>query len=252
MGPWTAEMLEAVIFDLDDTLYDKADWILPAAEYAADQMGLDQQRVWQVASQYIQRVGSADAGVYNEILLQCGQSDSAINIRAFSAICCQYIPPPGSLQLLPGAKETLIEISSQYRIGLIADGPVACQKAKLIGLGIGPFISTVVYSDEIEGVKSRRPDQRPYRIAIQSLGCRPAQTIFVADNPIKDFIRANAMGMRTVRVLTGEYGRLDYPSPEHAADYEITSVAQLPGLIRRATVMSVNSSSVSPQPYLMQ
>jgi putative hydrolase of the HAD superfamily len=239
MGSWTDEALKAIIFDLDDTLYDKAEWFQPAAVFAAEQMGLDADRVWHITSQYIQRAGSANAAIYNEILVECGQSDSAINIRAFSALCDQYTPPPGSLQLLPGIKEALITLHQQYKIGLIADGKVTSQKAKIIGLGIGPFLSAVIYSDEIEGVKSRRPDPRPYTQVAQLLGVPKPTCLFVADNPIKDFVRARALGMRTVRVLTGEYSKLDYPSPEHAADYEITSVAQLPGLIQRASVLQL-------------
>jgi len=230
-GDSTIVRAEAVVFDLDDTLFDKTLWLIPAIEYAARKMGYDYIRVGELAYAYVAERGCADAGIYNAVLEGCGQSDSAINIRAFAAWVNQYVPKESSISLHPGALEALIDMQRRYKLGVIADGPVLSQRAKIRGLGLEPLLGSVVYSDEIEGIRSRKPDPRPFRLALAELKCRPEQAVFVGDNPIKDFIGASTLGMHTVRVLTGEYGKMDYPTPEHAADYQVSSVARLPQLL---------------------
>lgn len=226
--------IEGIVFDLDDTLISKSDWTVPALEYGAGKLGLDPQRVWELVTKYIQQHGAADAGVYNHVLLECGQSDSAMNIRALSAWANQFEPPEGSLSLMPGVREALLALSKRYRLAVIADGPVSCQQAKIRATRLERLISTIIFSDAIDGIRSRRPDPRPFRMALGELGTRAALTLFVADNPVRDFQRPRAMGFITVRVMTGEYVNFEYPSPDHVADYEISSVARLPDLLADA------------------
>ncbi len=223
--------IDSIIFDLDDTLYNKCEWTVQALEFAAAKMGLDPHRVWVVSTSYIQQHGSADAGIYNHVLMECGQSDAAYNIRALAAWANQYEPTSSSLSLLPGVQEALQALDRRYRLAVIADGPVACQQAKVRALLLDRLIRTVIYSDAIDGVRSRRPDPRVFQLALRELGTPAAQTLFVGDNPLRDFLEPRAMGITTVRVMSGEYAGYDYPSPEHAADYQITSVARLPQLL---------------------
>jgi putative hydrolase of the HAD superfamily len=226
--------VEGIVFDLDDTLLSKSDWTVPALEFASSKLGLDSQRVWELVTKYIQQRGAADAGVYNHVLLECGQSDSALNIRALSAWANQFEPSEGSLNLMPGVREALVALSKRYRLAVIADGPVACQKAKVRATRLERMINTIIYSDAIDGIRSRRPDPRPFRMVLGELGTRAAHTLFIGDNPVRDFQRPRAMGFVTVRVMTGEYENFDYPSPEHSADYEISSAARLPDLLADA------------------
>lgn len=234
---------EAVIFDLDDTLFDKTLWLIPAIEFASRKMGYDFMRAVELAHAYVNERGCADAGIYNAVLEGCGQSDSAINIRAFAAWVNQYEPAEGSLQLYPGAIEALVALHRQYKLAVIADGAVHSQRCKISALAIAPLLSTTIFSDEIEGIRSRKPDPRPYRRALNDLKCRADQAIFVGDNPVKDFVRAKAMGFYTVRVLTGEFAKIDYPSRDHAADYATSSVAHLPQLLANPPALLAPSSN---------
>lgn len=226
--------IQGIVFDLDDTLLSKSEWTAPALEFAATRLRLDAQRVWELATRYTQEHGGADAGIYNHVLLMCGQSDSAMNIRALVAWANQYTPAPGSLCLLPGVSTALEKLGRRYRLAVIADGNVDCQKAKVHATGLDRLVASIVYSDTIDGIRSRRPDPRPFRVALAELGTRATQTLFVGDNPVKDFLRPSQIGFVTVRVMSGEYAKTDYPSAEHAADYEISSVSRLPELLADA------------------
>lgn len=226
--------IQGIVFDLDDTLLSKTEWTVPALEFAASKLSLDAQRVWELATRYAQDHGGADAGIYNHVLLMCGQSDSAMNIRALVAWANQYAPARGTLSLLPGAAQALELLGRHYRLAVIADGHVDCQKAKVRATGLEKFVASIVYSDTIDGIRSRRPDPRSFRAALAELGTRATQTLFVGDNPVKDFLRPRQLGFITVRVMCGEYAATEYPSAEHAADFEISSVARLPALLADA------------------
>lgn len=234
MGKTGLKDIEGIAFDLDDTLYNKADWLVPALEHAARIMGMDEHRVWELATGYVHAQGIADVNIFNHVLLGCGQSDSALNIRAFVAAANTYKPPSGSLHLWPGVEETLRNLATQYRLGIVADGLVEAQNAKIVALRLTHYCNVFVLSDAIDGIKSRRPDPRPYRELVAQMGTRPSRTLFVGDNPVKDFIRARELGLQTVRVMTGEFASRDYPSSAHTADYDISSVARLPDLLASA------------------
>ena len=226
--------IQGIVFDLDDTLLSKSEWTAPALEFAATKLKLDAQRVWELATRYAAEHGGADAGIYNHVLLMCGQSDSAMNIRALVAWANQYTPSPGTLSLLPGVNQVLEKLGRRYRLAVIADGNVDCQKAKVTATGLDRLVASIVYSDAIDGIRSRIPDPRPFRAALTELGTRVTHTLFVGDNPVKDFFRPRQLGFVTVRVMCGEYAKVEYPSADHYADYEISSVARLPALLADA------------------
>jgi putative hydrolase of the HAD superfamily len=237
--------LEGIIFDLDDTLYDKADWIVPAMEFAASHMGFDTHKVWEAATGYIQSRGRADASIYNHVLMACGQSDSALNIRAFIAWMNQYMPGRATLNLYPGVFEALHKLGLYYKMVLLVEGQPDAQRMKVGALGLDNIFQHIIYSDEIEGIKSRLPDPRGLKFCLERLRSRYGHSMLVADNPLKDFVRANQMGLITVRVLTGEYSKYSYPSIEHEAHYAISSAAQLPGLLLANTSYSGQAGEIA-------
>jgi FMN phosphatase YigB (HAD superfamily) len=227
----TLREIQGIIFELDSVLFDKADWVVPATEYAAGQMRLDPQRAVQLAHDYIAKHGGADPQIYNFILLGCGQFDTAMNIRAFTSLVNQFQPRSRSIQLYPGVEETLYRLRDQFKLAVVTDGAPDTQKRKVMALGLHELIPLIVYSDEIEGIKSRLPDPRPLLRATGDMRLRPEQALFVGHNPIKHFLRTREMGFLTVRVLSGEYGRMDYMSEDHRADFDLPSVARLPELL---------------------
>ena len=80
------------------------------------------------------------------------------------------------------------------------------------------------------GVGFSKPHPAAYRAAIGRLGVEAADTVYVADNPVKDFIGARSVGMASVRLRRpdGIYAELEPVSREHAPDFEITDLQHLP------------------------
>lgn len=226
--------VEAVVLDLDDVLFDKGEWIMHSLEYAVDRMGLDGQRAWELAVEFREAQGKVDHNIYNFILAGLGQSDSGRNIKAMCEQARQYRPVMGQIQLYPGVRGALDELKGNYKLGLVTDGPVLSQRAKVKALDLEKTFQHIVYSDSIAGAESRRPDPRPFEQMWLTLESRKENVLIVGCNPRKDFEKRRDSGFLTLRVLTGEYATLDYQDDGQRADFCLPTVAQLPGLLEEA------------------
>ena len=95
----------------------------------------------------------------------------------------------------------------------MTDGDPLIQRSKLRALGFVDVFTVVVLSDEL-GREHRKPDPRPFAVALDRLAVAPADAVFVGDRPDKDVAGARAAGLAAVRVRTGEYAaRPDEPAP---------------------------------------
>jgi putative hydrolase of the HAD superfamily len=200
-----------VLFDLDDTLYPQRSWLTgawravatKAADYRVEPDAL-LRALLAVASE-----GSDKGRIVNRALALVGAPDVPVEplVDAFRSHA------PERLDTYPGTHRALTRLSRQVRIGLVTDGDPTIQRNKLRALGLGSRFHTVVFSDEL-GRDHRKPDPRPFEVALAELGARPADAVFVGDRPEKDVAGAQAVGIRAIRVRTGEFAtKPDVPSP---------------------------------------
>lgn len=246
-GTKQLESLKGIIFLLDDVLLDRQDWLIPAINYAAVKLGMDSDRVAALSDVYINQHGLADSGIYNYILTGCGQSDSVMNIRAFSAWTNRYTPSGNSLYMMPGVLETLKLLNSNYELALLAEGAVEAQRAKVLALHGSSMFQHVFFSDEIDGIKSRLPDMRGLQALQKRMSSRVTETLFVASHPRKHFSEPSKLGYLTVRCMSGEYARLDYMQGIPEADFNLSSAARLLDLLGspKDNMLQVNVNQVS-------
>lgn len=113
--------------------------------------------------------------------------------------------------------------------------------ADLAALGLDRFLSATVFSSELGW---RKPDARIFAAALQRLGVRAEEAVFVGDRLRDDIAGARAVGMRTV--LTREF-RDEIEGPDRAdahrfwpagedigalrADRSIRALAELPDVL---------------------
>jgi putative hydrolase of the HAD superfamily len=120
--------------------------------------------------------------------------------------------------------ETLVtDLRESYRVGLLTDGPVRAQRAKLDALGWTGLFDAVVVTGALDAGK---PDERAFRAVTDELSSTAAETVYVGDHPDIDIAGAHAAGLRTVHVTDDE--------PAEAADGTVgrsALAAQLPDLI---------------------
>lgn len=195
-------MIDAVVFDLDDTLFLQEQWLdgaWAAVARCASDHGADGDRLDRTLRR-IAAEGTAAGGIIDRALVAAGQEDLPVEplVGAFRG------HRAGRLQPLPGVVAGLERLRRHVPVGLVSDGDVSIQKGKFEALGLEPLFDVVVWSDDL-GRSRRKPDPAPFLAALDRLGTSPERTVYVGDNPAKDIAGAEGVGMRAVRVRTGEY-----------------------------------------------
>jgi putative hydrolase of the HAD superfamily len=92
---------------------------------------------------------------------------------------------------LKASAALLAPLSRRYRLGIVSNfyGNLAavCRE-----VGLAPYLSVVVDSAQVGCAK---PDPRIFRIALEAVGARPAQAVFVGDSMRRDMAGARQIGM---------------------------------------------------------
>ena len=199
-------MIEAVLFDLDDTLYPQAQWLEGAwGKVCASAMRWGvKPEVLQPAIRSVAAEGSAGGGIIDRTLalLDVEHVPVAELVAAFRAHTAPVLVP------YPGARDLLRALRSRVPVGLVTDGYEATQRSKVSSLNLDDAFDVVVYSDQW-GRQFRKPHPKPFTLALDALAVAPEQAVFVGDHPVKDVEGPQAIGMRSVRVRTGEYSCME-------------------------------------------
>lgn len=224
---------QAVVFDLDDTLYPERDYVLSGFRVVA---------AWAETHLQIPRdQGFAELealfaqGVRGDTFnrwLEAHQLPAQPAVNKLVRLYREHLP---ELTPFPEVGEVLTVLRSRYLLGLVSDGWIGVQRRKMASLKLGPFFHAIVLSDEW-GREAWKPSAKPFEVLVQRLGVDPARTVYVGDNPVKDFLGCRQLGLFGVRVRrTGlEYTGLEPPTAAHAPHAVITS---LNGLMQQLSQM---------------
>jgi HAD superfamily hydrolase (TIGR01549 family) len=215
-------MTTAIGFDLDNTLYDQEQHVLPFFSAAAAQLGyetsLDPLLLETTFRNEWKALGPSHPKLFNIVLERHG----ICNQQRVRNLVEMYHSCVGPLEVYPGVDTVLERLSGRFALFLVTDGNAAMQRRKIERLGIGPLFRVVVLSAELGLAK---PDSESFLSAVRRLDHQPANCIFVGDNPKCDIVGGAYAGMRTVRVLTGPF-RAD-ACAEIEPDFTIDSVADI-------------------------
>lgn len=216
----------AVIFDLDDTLYDQRDYLAGAWQAVAVTalgQGVSKDELLaclhEVASE-----GSARGRIIDRALARCGASD--VDVEPLVAAFLKF--RPARLPLYPGVAAMLMQLrKTGVGVALVTDGAVESQLAKIDALGLRDLVDVIVLSDEL-GREFRKPDPAPMTDALTKLGVDRCDAAVIGDRPDKDIAGAIAAGIRPIRVRTGEYrNQPDAAGTWRTADTAVDAVAEL-------------------------
>jgi putative hydrolase of the HAD superfamily len=122
----------------------------------------------------------------------------------------------------PGAIETVRALHGKgLGTGIVSNGNVQVQDAKVDVIGLREALDTVVIS---EAVGLRKPDPAIFALAIGNLGLPPHEVLFVGDNPAVDIVGAAAAGLQTAWFRNG----LTWPAQlQPRADVDIDRVDEV-------------------------
>ena len=192
----------AILFDLDDTLADRAAALRRYARFFADDFGA-------------QLLPSLTRSIHATLI-----DIDDFGSRAQAEALCAALPwrtpvGPGVLfdhwaarfgeaaVAFDDVDAVLAELQRrEIRMGLVTNGGAAMQRAKIAALGLERYMQTLVISAEVD---LRKPDPAIFRHALSKLGCDASETWFVGDHPDLDVRGAHAAGLQAFWVRTGAF-----------------------------------------------
>ena len=100
------------------------------------------------------------------------------------------------ITLFPGVKEMLLRLHLHgKKLGIITDGRLEGQKAKLDALGLRTQIDEIIITDEFGGIEYRKPNPIAFLEMQRRLDVPFEKMCYIGDNPKKDFIAPQMLGM---------------------------------------------------------
>lgn len=226
-----SDPIHAVVFDLDDTLYLQKTFLDAAWNVVADeasQLSTVDSASWVERLTHFSNLGSDKGGIIDRAVAELAPDVSIARlVDVFKSF------RPVSLDLLPGVRESLSRLRTAVPIGLITDGDVDIQRAKIAALGLTDSFDVVVLSDEA-GREFRKPSPVPFLRALEALHLPPSHVVYVGDRPDKDVLGAHGVGIRAYRVRTGEYANVEGNlTPWRQSENVVDAIAELSDLLRR-------------------
>lgn len=224
--------VQAVFFDLDETLYDQSQYLRGAfadvAGAVAREVGGDE-RALAASLRRIRRTVGTDHPMLFDVWLERHGLHS--RERVARCVAAFHDHRPLRLQLYPGVDRVLPTLARRYHVGIITDGHAGMQRTKIEALGLADRVHTLVYSATLSRCK---PDPEVFHHALRLAGVSPRSAAFVGDHPIRDIAGARQAGMWAIRALVGEF-RHEPDHPDGTPHGRVSSVRGLPGVLARCT-----------------
>ena len=181
--------MDAVIFDLDDTLYSEKAYVRSgynAVAKAFPQVRLMADKLW---TAFEQKLPAIDAVLEAEGLGTAENKQKALQIyRSHMPVVDAY----------PGVYALLHRLQGVKKLGLITDGRPEGQRAKIDALKLNPYFHKIIVTDELGGPAFRKPNETAFCLMQEALSVAFEKMVYIGDNMRKDFIAPQKLGMQTI------------------------------------------------------
>jgi putative hydrolase of the HAD superfamily len=190
-------VIRAVLFDLDDTLYDRDALVLRIAHE-------------QVVA-FREQLDGVDANVFVRRLLELDAHGYGSKPAAYARIVSELALPSTLAESLEHhfweSYDRICELPEEtgdvlrtlrargLKLGVVTNGRTDRQALKLERLGIAPLFDAVLISQS-EGI--RKPDAAIFARAVARCGVEPGEALFVGDHPENDVGGARTAGLIAV------------------------------------------------------
>lgn len=176
--------VDAVIFDLDDTLYSEKEYVRSGYRKIAEHLGVQQMEdeMWSVFK--------SGGMAIDEVLKSYNLLD--MKEEALQIYRCQE----PDIHAYAGVINMIDRIRKNRKVGIITDGRPEGQKAKINALGLE--VDKVIITDELGGIEYRKPNKTAFYLMKDYLRVKFERMVYIGDNIRKDFIAPENLGMKTI------------------------------------------------------
>jgi len=231
--------LQAVFFDIDDTLYPTHQFAWEARRKAVAAMikaGLnaDQDEVIEHLSRIVEGYTSNYGGHFDRLLEEYppevyAPSNPAVIIAA--GIVAYHTYKSRNLFPYEDAKQLLEWLRTRnVPAGIITSGVPTKQAEKLVRMGLVDYFNPAwVFIAQQFGMTKSSPDL--YKHVCEQAGVNPKWTMYVGDHPVNDVDMASEAGMITV--LCRRSGHYANVTGSKAPSYEVANFIEIREIIER-------------------
>lgn len=222
-------MIQVILFDLDDTLYDEMQFVKSGFKavslYISKDNNIEQKVVYQLLLDVLEEHGRGKT--FDIVLKKLG----LYNKKFIPKLVEVYRTHKPNLFLYPEISNVLSTLRKQgYKLGIITDGNVEVQRNKVEALKIKNFFNCMIFTDEY-GIEKQKPNPLPYQKAMEKLEASANEIVYIGDNPYKDFITARKLGIFTIRIMRGQYKNIKLRK-KYESDCQIQNLENIFNVIK--------------------
>jgi len=222
--------VKAILFDLDDTLFDCYGLLVEAARRRAARAMVQAGLPCTEEAAYHKQIELAEQhgprfDVFDAMAEMHGMPPSLAQV----ALAAYNSEEVAAIQPFPDVPETLAELRSQgYKLLLYTSGVTARQQKKIEALGIKGHFDEILVNDVEMG--EHRDDCFLDLLARHHL--KPDEVVCVGDRIQSEIKTANSLGMATVQMLHGRFRDIAPKSDLEEPDYKIARISELHHILR--------------------
>ena len=188
--------MRAAIFDLDDTLYERVQFVQSGFAAVAQEVerwfGLP--APWILATLRRARVRGREGRELQALCADHGLPDTLI--PELVEVIRRHEP---TLTLGSVASAVIAQMRADgWRVAILTNGLPATQRAKVEALGLEPRVDAVLYAEE--HAPGGKPSRAAFDAALAAVGVPASSAVFIGDDLVRDIQGARAAGLFTVRI----------------------------------------------------
>ena len=218
-----------IIFDLDDTLYNEIEFVKSGfksvAYYLSKKTQYSQNFIYLELLKIMNKNGRGQ--VFNIFVKQ-------FNLKSYYINKCisNYRLHKPKIQIAYKVKKILYNLRKlNYPLYIVTDGNKIVQNNKIVSLGLKKYIKKI-YITHRYGKIYAKPSTYCFKLIKKIEKVKWNQMIYIGDNPKKDFINLKPLGMRTIRILQGDYNKKKV-SKKFDAEFKIFSLIDLVNILQK-------------------
>ena len=216
-----------IVFDLDDTLYPEADFVQSGHRVIAEQ-------VWKdfnidIEPELRRRFSAGQRGDLMSTVLSDLRMINVPKDYVGKVLVPLYRNHMPKIQPYVETVPVLTELRMRgHRLALLTDGWSGVQRRKLNALGLADLFDEIIFTDEL-GQDAWKPSTKGFERILKAFDVRGEEAMYVSDNPYKDFLATQQLGMHSVRIVRPctEYGEVVAPSIKHKPQRTIQQLREL-------------------------
>ncbi len=217
--------VKAIIFDMDNTLFDFVEAKMRACREVAEYIGSDDRM--ELFGYFLRNQGGFEDMDCIEDYLQ----DKGIQAEETQRRCHEIYRKAEleNIQTYDGVEETLQFLKRKgFKLGIVTNANRKNLAARLQKTNLSRFFDSIVTR---EATGKLKPDHRPILSALEELGVTAAESLKVGDSLIRDISPAKKIGMVTAYAKYGDRNSHEEGGPK--ADFILEEVRDLIKLLRR-------------------